>query len=346
MKKLIALLVVLGVAAACAGRGYQWWSENVYTPVSSHSEKVSFSVKEGESPAEIADALAGHHLIRSPEAFMLYLRLSGRGSALQAGDFVLDRDMTVPQIVDALQHGRSAQVAVRVPEGIGARFQAQTIEQQGFIKAADYLAAASDPSWKSQYDFLAQLPSGRSPMLEGYLLPDTYYLDRGATARDLVKAELDAFGRFWTPDLRQAIGQKTPARPPVSIDEVVILASLADREVNRPEELPRACEVYYNRLQAHEPLGVDATIVYALGLLNKNLTQDDLKLNSPYNTRTHAGLPPGPIGNPTPAAMRACANPEQNDYFFYFTDRNGTTHFEKTMAQFNSDIAKYGVLGQ
>ncbi len=343
MKKLIVFVIVLAALAFGASQAYAYWNYEVYTPVSNSSQPVPFRVSSGEAPSEIASGLKQKGLIRSTDVFNWYLKLSGEGGALQAGDFVLNKNMNIPQIVAALEHGKVDQVVVRMPEGIGYKFMAPAVQDSGIGSAQDYINAVKDPSWQSQYDFLGSRPAGRD--LEGYLYPDTYSLNKGSTVHDLVKAQLDRFGQVFTPELRQAVQQPTAARPAVNIDEVVILASLVDREINKPEQRARACEVFYNRLKIGEPLGVDATILYALGRQGGSLTQDDLNLNSPYNTRKHPGLPPGPIGNPTDSALQACVNPENNDYLFYFTDKSGTTHFEKTIDQFNSDIQKYGVAG-
>jgi UPF0755 protein len=345
LKKLALLLVILGIAAFGASQAYGWWDYQVNTPVSARPDPVSFKVSTGEAPADVADDLQRKGLIHSADAFNWYLKLNGQRGTLQAGDFVLRKNMTMLEIIDALQHGKLQQLVMRMPEGIPTKFAASTVASAGAFSAQDYLNAVNDPSWKAQYDFLAGIPAGRNPLLEGYLYPDTYYMDKGQTAHDLVKKQLDSFAKQLTPEVRSAITQKTPARPAVTIDQVVILASMVDREVNKDSEKARVCEVFYNRLEMGEPLGVDATIVYALGVLTKNLTTDDLNMNSPYNTRKRAGLPPSPIGNPTPSALQGCINPEQNDFVFYFTDKNGTTHFEKTINEFNSDIQKYGVLG-
>jgi UPF0755 protein len=343
VKRLVVVVLVLAAIGFGGSQAYSYWNYEVYTPVSSKSVPVPFKVSEGEAPGDVADSLQSKGLIRSSDAFGWYLKFSGERGSLQAGDFVLNKNMNVPQIVSALQHGKLDQVVVRLPEGIGYKFMAQSVQDAGLGSTQDYINAAKDSSWQQQYDFLGGRAAGRD--LEGYLYPDTYSLNKGATVHDLVKAQLDRFGQVFTPDLRQAIKQPTDARPAMSIDQVVILASLVDREVNKPEERPRACEVFYNRLSQHIPLGVDATILYAEGRLSGSLTQDDLALNSPYNTRKNAGLPPGPIGNPTDSAIKGCVSPEKNDFLFYFTDKNGTTHFEKTIDQFNSDIQKYGVAG-
>ena len=343
MKRLVVFVVVLGLLGYGGSQAYGYWNYQVYTPVASSSQPVPFKVTQGEGATEIADDLQGKGLIRSSDVFNWYLKISGQRGDLQAGDFVLNKNMSIPQIVEALQHGKADQVAVRMPEGIPAKFMAQAVQDAGIGSAQDYLTATKDPAWQSQYDFLGSKPASRD--LEGYLYPDTYSLNKGATPHDLVKAQLDHFGQVLTPDLRQAIQQATPARPVMSIDQVVILASIVQRETSKPENQTRVCEVFYNRLKIGEKLGSDPTVLYALGRLAGGLTADDLNVNSPYNTRKFAGLPPGPIGNPTAGAIKACVSPDNDDYLFFFTDPNGVTHFEATNAQFNADVQKYGVSG-
>jgi UPF0755 protein len=343
VKKLLVLVVLVAGCGFGASRGVDYYNYEVNTPVSNHSEPVNFTVQSGESASQIGADLQDKRLIRSQDFFNLYLKLSGTRGDLQAGDFVLNRNLSIPQIVDALQHGRLNQAVVQVPEGIPAKFIAQALEQHGFAKAQDYLDAEKDPAWTGQYDFLAGKPKDRD--LEGYLYPDTYSLNKGAGVRDLIKAQLDQLGKVFTPEMRQAIGQPTSGRPAETMDQILILASMVDREVNKAEERPRVCGLYYNRLSIGMKLEVDATVLYAEGRLKGDITQDDLNINSPYNTRKFAGLPPGPIGNPTASAIKGCVNPEKNNFLFYFTDKNGVTHFEATFEQFQADMAKYGVSG-
>jgi UPF0755 protein len=148
-------------------------------------------------------------------------------------------------------------------------------------------------------------------------------------------------------DWRDQIFRPTPARPAEDIRSIVILASMVDREANNktPTDRGNVCSVYYNRLAINMPLGVDATLLYGLGRLSPEPTGTELAMDNPYNTRKHAGLPPGPISNPGQAAMLACINPPKTNYLFYFTDRQGTTHFETNQRDFDSDVQKYGVSG-
>jgi UPF0755 protein len=335
---LVALLLVLGFGGNAA---YGWINDQLDTPVSSKSETVSFSVTSGESAGDIAVDLKSKNLIRDVLVFEQYSRITGARSRFQAGDYVLNRNMSTRQIVDALQHGRPDQIAITIPEGYTAQKAAEVVASSKLGTADQYIAAVKDPKWN--YDFLSGRPQGAD--VEGYLFPDTYSLDKSSTPADLVKAQLERFGDVFTPQMRAAAGQASGGRPAESVENIVILASLVERETNKSSDRPNACSVYYNRLKQGMPLQVDATILYALGVWKKDVTFDDLKVSSPYNTYIHAGLPPGPIANPGEAAIKACLTPAATNYLFYFTDKNGVTHFEATQDQFEADKQRYGVSG-
>jgi UPF0755 protein len=344
MKRLVAALAVIAVLGIGTSRGYDWWNYNVNTHVTTDSEPVAFHIDPGELPSQVADDLLAQRLIRDRNAFDLYLRFTGAGATFQAGVFQLNRNMSLVQVVDALQHGNSAQVTVTIPEGFPLREQAKYVERSGLGKGADYLAIAADPTWSASFDFLSSRPANAKPALEGYLFPDTYLVDPG-DVRGLIKAQLTQFGVVFSAALRAQIARATPNRPAETIESIVILASMVDREANTSTDRGNVCSVYYNRLRQHIPLGVDATLLYGLGRLTPEPTFAELQLNSPYNTRKHVGLPPGPISNPGKAAILACINPPKTNLLFYFTDRKGVTHFETNEQDFNRDIATYGLSG-
>jgi UPF0755 protein len=344
VKRLVAALALLAVLGVGSSRAYDWWNFNVNTPVSTASEPVVFHIDSGEVPSQVTDDLYTQHLIRDRTAFDLYVRFSNAGTKFEAGSFLLNRNMTMPQIASALQHGGASQVSVTLPEGYPLREQAKFVEKSGLGKAADYLTIAGEPSWSAAYGFLSSRPADANPALEGYLFPDTYLVDQG-DLRGLVKAQLDQFGNVFSTALRSQISQATASRPAESVEAIVILASMVDREANTSTDRGNVCSVYYNRLNANMPLGVDATLLYALGRLTPEPTFAELQLDSPFNTRKRVGLPPGPISNPSKAALMACINPPQTQFYFYFTDRNGITHFEKNQADFERDIQTYGLSG-
>ena len=351
MKRLIAIIVVIALLGFGVSRGLDWWNYNVNTPIASSSHKVQFHIDQGETPSEIGTDLQIAHLIRSTVAWDLYTRLTGAGPKLEAGDFVLDMNMSLSQIVSALQHGNSQQQVVTFPEGFPLYEQAKVVEGKklgvppNYFTASDYLQAAKDPSWAAQYSFLPSQPGNAAAPYEGYIFPDTYLIDPAAGVRGLIKQQLDQFGTVFSPDLRAQIAQPASGRPAESIQAIVILASMVDREANTSTDRGNVCSVYYNRLKLGMALGVDATLLYALGRLTPEPTFQELQLNSPYNTRIHTGLPPGPISNPGQAAILACVNPPKTQYLYYFADRQGVTHFETNAQDFERDKAKYGVSG-
>lgn len=343
MRKLIAVLVILAVVGFATSRAFEWWNFNVNTPISSKSEPVPFQVDQGELAPDISADLFSQRLIRDRNVFELYARITGAANRFQAGTFLLNRNMNIVEITDALQHGRPDQVTVTIPEGFPLKFQADFVDKSGLATSADYIKAATDPNNYKGYDFLASRPANAKPPLEGYLFPDTYVFDKSATAADLVKAQLNQFGAVFTQDLRNQIKQAAPGRPAETIEAIVILASMVEREANNDPDRGKVCSVYYNRLQQRIPLGVDATLLYPLGRLSPEPTFAELQSNSPWNSRKHAGLPPGPISNPGKAALLACINPPKTDLLFYFTDPKGVTHFETNEQDFERDKQTYGV---
>jgi UPF0755 protein len=346
VKRLAAVLVVIAVLGFGTSRGYDWWNYNVNTPVSSTSEPVVFHIDPGELPSAVADDLYAQHLIKDRNAFDLYLKITGAGASFQAGAFLLNRNMTMVQIVDALQHGKSTQVSITLREGFPLRELAKDVEKSGLGKASDYISIAAEPAWRASFDFLSSRPANAKPPLEGFLFPDTYQVDPG-DVRGLVKAQLTQFGSVFNASLRAQIAKATANRPAETVESIVILASMVDREANTKKSTDRGnvCSVYYNRLRLNMPLGVDATLLYALGRLTPEPTAAELTSNSPFNTRKHPGLPPGPISNPGKAALLACINPPKTNFLYYFTDRTGVTHFETNQQDFERDIATYGLSG-
>ncbi|MEO8745677.1 MAG: endolytic transglycosylase MltG [Candidatus Dormiibacterota bacterium] len=351
MRRLAVVLLVIAALGFGTSRGIDWWNFNVNTPLSSSSHAVPFHIDPGEGSSAIGQDLYDLRLIRNTVAFDMYTRVTNAAPRFEAGTFVLDTNMSLAQIVGALQHAHPDQKVITFPEGFPLREQAKVVvgKQIGsapnYATAADYLIAAKDPAWASTYKFLPATPGNPDAPYEGYLFPDTYLVDPSAGVRGLIKEQLDQFGVIFSADLRAQIAAATQARPAESLQNIVILASMVDREANLAADRGNVCSVYYNRLKINMSLGVDATLLYALGRLTPEPNFDELQLSSPYNTRLHVGLPPGPISNPGKAALLACINPPQTQYLFYFADRQGVTHFETNDADFERDKAKYGVSG-
>ena len=349
MRRVIAVVVVLAILGFGTSRAIDWWNFNVETPVSTTSHTVTFHVDPGEGATQIGTDLFNLRLIRSTIAFDLYTRLTDAAPKFQAGAFVLNQNMSLRQIVEALQHGRPDEKTITLKEGLPLWSFANAVDAAriGTITGAGYLKAAGDPTLASKYGFLPRSPANAEFPYEGYLFPDTYLVDPSAAATGLVTEQLDQFDKVFSADLRAQIAQAAPGRPKEDIRTIVILASMVDREANAatPTDRGNVCSVYYNRLRVGMNLGVDATLLYALRRLTPEPTAAELLSTSPYNTRNHVGLPPGPISNPGKDALLACINPPVTSYLFYFTDKQGTTHFETNDRDFEADKSKYGVSG-
>jgi UPF0755 protein len=349
MKPFIAVLVIIGLLGFGTSRAYDWWNYNVNTPVSNVDKSVPFRIDPGETPSQIGTDLHDAKLIRSTIAFDAYTRMTNSGPRFQAGSFVLNQNMSMTQIISVLQHGQVDEKAITFIEGYPLWRQAKIVDDKKFgsppTTGADYLQAAKNPALAATYDFLPKQPANQEFPNEGYLFPDTYRINPSTGAAGLVKVQLDRFAAVFSPDWRAQIAQPTASRPAEDIRSIVILASMVDREANNQVDRGNVCSVYYNRLKIGMTLGVDATLLYPLRRLSPEPTYAELQMNSPYNTRTHAGLPPTAIGNPGKEALGACINPPKTDYLYYFTDRQGKTHFQTNDADFERDKAKYGLSG-
>jgi UPF0755 protein len=343
VRRLVTVVVVIAVLGFGTSRGLDWWNYSVNTPASTTSQPVVFHVDRGELAGQIGDDLYTQHLIRDRNAFDLYIRITNSAPKFEAGTFLLNRNMSLAQIVNTLQHGTADQVVVTIPEGYPLKFQAPYVEKSGLGTGADYITAAKDPTVAAGYAFLASRPTNADPPLEGYLFPDTYQIDRAGGMAQLIKKQLDQFGTVFSPALQDQVKLATAARPAESVEAIVILASMVEREANKDADRGNVCSVYYNRLKIGMALGVDGTLLYALGRLTPEPTYPELQLNTPFNTRTHVGLPPGPISNPGKAALLACINPPQTGYLYYFTDPDGITHFETNQNDFCRELAQHGM---
>jgi UPF0755 protein len=341
MKRLVLLVFVLVGCGFAGNRGYDWYSYQVNTPMSSASQKVAFHIAQGEPTDQIAADLANDGLIRSPEVFQVYLKYQDKGAQIEAGDFTLDRNMNMRQIIAALGEAKVQQVSVTLPEGSTLAIMSQTVAKTGLGTADAYVAAASDMTWK--YDFLQNRPPGAPPNLEGFLFPDTYQLDKGATPRDLVKRQLDNFDQQVTPAMRAAVAQPAPGRPAETLYNVITLASIVEREVTKDPDRAIVCGIFYNRLAIKMALQDDVTVLYGLNKLQGPLTDQDKAKDTPYNTYLHPGLPAGPISNPGLASINACINPQKSGYYFFFADAKGVTRYATTYAEHLRQQQQYGL---
>ena len=263
-------------------------------------------------------------------------RLSGQRSKLRAGTFALQRSMTYSAALKALTTPpQSAPIIdVTLPEGPSRRELAPRVKAAGVT--GSYLRAGARSPKLNPVAYGA--PRGTTS-LEGFLFPATYQLRRAdATATNLVAKQLAAFKKSF-----RTIDMKTARSKQLSRYDVIIIASMIEREALAPKDRPLIAAVIYNRLKQGIPLGIDATLRYKLGNFSQPLKVSELRLNSAFNTRTRKGLPPTPIGNPGIASLRAAANPANANYLYYVVKPcgKGAHNFSSTFQAFQRDVSAY-----
>ena len=297
-------------------------------------EPVRVSIPKEAGVGEIADILADRDVVASATLFEVRATLGGDRGDLKPGVYELRHDMPYGDAIDRLVAGPSREIIqLVVPEGLSRREVAPVAARAGV--RGDYIRASADTSLIDSREY--DLPND-AESLEGFLFPATYELRRGASAPALVRRQVAAFQ-----DNLAQVDRSYAQRKNLTAFDVVTIASMVEREAQQPRERKLVAAVIYNRLKQGIPLGIDATIRYATGNWQRPLTQSQLATDSPYNTRTNAGLPPGPIGNPGLASLEAAANPARVGYLYYVVKPGtcGEHAFSSTAAEFEQDRQRY-----
>lgn len=317
-------VALLALSVACVG--YFLLSE-IRRPAGSDDTPVEFVVEPGDSTSAIATRLGAENLIRQPLMFTILVRLQGLEGQLQAGRYMLRANMTMSEIISALQNSRVEEIQVTIIEGSRIEEIAQQIAAAGLVNVNEqaFLRTTRDGAeFQSQHFYLSSLPPGAS--LEGYLFPDTYRFAVTATVTEVVEIMLDRF------DEQYASFERDVTVPRADVHQIVTMASIVQREAAREDEMPKIAAVFWNRLKPENiaetgggKLGADPTVQYVLGQRGNwwpkldSLSADEINgIASPYNTRVNPGLPPGPIANPGLAALRAAARPDESAPYLYF----------------------------
>lgn len=323
MKKLL-LLLPLSLAILCLVLAFFWWKTAISAPSNNDTEQT-FLITKGSSADTIGKNLKEAGLIRSAFAFKLYLQTKGLTTKIPPGNFVLPKNLTVSELTNLLLEGPT-EFWVTVPEGL----RREEIPDK-FISSLN-MSSADAQAFRTQ--FLAQ-----SAEMEGYLFPDTYLVPPDITADKVVSLMRNTFNTRFSDPHEAEIAQSE-----LSLNEIVILASLLERETLTKEERPVVAGILLNRLNNDWPLQVDATIQYAVGKSGnwwpRPVTRDQYDLDSPFNTYKYAGIPPAPIANPGLTSLEAMLEPSETDYFFYI-HADGKIYYAKTLQEHNSNVQKY-----
>ena len=335
MKKVLILVLLLVLGAAGAG-AWLWYAFT--RPYQGFPTNGAFvTVPHGASSRGVARILERNGVVRSALAFEIYARRHPRRS-LEAGEYFFDHPLTGSAVFWKLAKGEVYEVPFTVREGETLYDIAHDLEAGHFLPADDFVKAASDPMMVRDID-------PHALTLEGDLFPATYQLPRHPVAVELAATMVKKFKEQWARISPQRAGDdKTRLASGYPVSSIVTLASLVERETPKKDERPLVAGVFENRLRKDMLLQCDPTVIYALeqeGRYDGSLSGADLHIHSPYNTYEHTGLPPGPIGNPGEASLKAALQPAQTDYLYFVANTQGGHFFSATLAEHNRNVTKY-----
>jgi UPF0755 protein len=334
----IFLLLVCTALGLSAWRAQAWWSfaSSPVTPQATPKEgkKVIIQIPEGTSAQQIGKELEAAGLIRSSKAWELWSRWlmwQKPNGGYQAGQYELSTFETLQSIADKIWTGQVAQRSFTVPEGWSIKKMGAYFEKEGYFRAQDFVAAAS----QVPHDQFPWLPKD-APHLEGYLFPDTYQIPAGAviTPKQVISQMLERFEQTALPLYNQ---KRNSAQ--MSLTQWVTLASIVEKEAVVPSERGIISGVFHNRLKKNMTLGSDPTVEYAFGIEQtpeRPLTLAQVNTPHPYNTYVTPGLPPTAIASPGLASLKATLEPDQTEYLYFVARYDGTHVFSKTLGEHES----------
>lgn len=292
-------------------------------------EAIVMQIERGWSLMKIANELEKHSLIGNAGRFVWTARIMGIAGSLKAGRYCFDERQSNFAILQKLNNGNILLQSVTIPEGMRATAIASLLSKSLNLDSAIVMNYVSNPEFCRSLNIEAA-------HLEGYLYPDTYAFEDGVTEKEIILRMVNQFHIELNNDLLQRVKKLN-----FTLHQIITLASIIEGEVIVDMERSKVSSVYHNRLQRRIPLQADPTIQYIVPDGPRRLYQKHLKIQSPYNTYMHYGLPPGPIGNPGIASIKAALYPDDTDFLYFVAIGNGAHTFSKTLADHNSAKAHF-----
>lgn len=297
----------------------------------SPDHEVELTIPQGASFRQIAFLLSEQKLIRDPYLFEIWARIYGATHRVHAGQYRFPAAEDPHAILKILMQGQVHQSSLTIPEGWTMAQVATLLGEKTGESSESLLAILKDPTWLRE-----QAISGASA--EGYLFPETYAYDAGASGQEIVKRMIAVFHERVDP-----LWKSIASHPLGSLGDVLVLASIVEREARLNDERPIIAAVYLNRLQLGMPLQADPTVIYGIDDFDGNLRRKDLKTDQPYNTYTRPGLPPTPIANPGLASIRAVLYPADVPYLYFVAKGDGSHAFSERLNEHNSAVHEYQI---
>lgn len=325
---IIALIVLVVIAVAGAVAAYSWYQGQLRPVAPDSKQRVRIIVESGMGPKMIGTLLKEHELIHSTAGFDWYTRLTGTSNVLQAGTYSLSPSMSLPDIISHLKDGKTDTFTITFLPG------ATLADNKKVLLKAGYSQKNIDAAFEKQYDHPLFATKPASADLEGYIYGETYEFAASATVEDILATTFDQMYKVIKDNGLTAAYKKRG----LSLYEGITLASIVQREEKELADQKQVAQVFYLRLKKDMPLGSDPTYQY---IADKTGQPRDPGLDSPYNTRKVAGLPPGPISMPGESALLAVAQPAKGDYLYFLNGDDNKMHFAHTQEEHEQNIAEY-----
>lgn len=334
----IIVFLIIGV-----GAGVTLYVINGLQPVNPQEREVRITIEPGSSSSQIAKLLEEKGVIRNQTVFNYYSRYMNQGSRFQAGIYDFEIGLSHEEIIEKLNNGEVVEaemIRFTIPEGFNVRQIQQLLAQKGFVNEERFMELVQQGEFMQ--DQVQSIPDNEQILyrLEGYLFPETYEMKKDSKEEDIInrmltelERKLNSLPKDW-PEALESIG--------LTFHEMLTVASMIEREVVVPKERPIVSGIIQNRLAAGMKLELDATVQYLFEEQKEVVTYADLEIDSPYNTYENVGLPPGPVASPSLDAIRAALYPEESEFYFYVTKKDGTSehYFGKTYNDHMDNINK------
>ncbi len=327
-----AVILLVAILLACGGYVYHYW----HTPYKGwKGSTIKVEIPPKTSVGGAIDRLVKVGVLRSAPLTKLFFVFPRVQASVKAGHYTFSRPHTPLEIIALLEKGvPGATLHLTIPEGLRLDEVATLLDSKGIVPAAAFLAVAKNPLSIADVDAKAE-------DLEGYLLPETYFINPGMSPQDLVDLMVHHHLKLWNGPRGEAL-----VAAGLTLREAVTLASIVEKETAKASERPIIAGVFVNRLRLGMPLQSDPTVIYALVKLGRwdgNIRKADLKLDHPYNTYVYKDLPPGPICNPGEKAIDAVLHPATHPYLYFVSKGNGTHAFSATLSEHNKKVYRYQV---
>jgi len=313
------LPMILIISLICLGSVIYGLAEST---TSVTSENFVILVKPGMVAHDIGDLLYSQGAIKSVFLFRIVSKVQGMESSLQPGEYTFGKNMTMQKIVAMLARGETSYQQITIPEGYTVEQIAKLLQEKQVASGSAFKKTAQS---SVPYPYMINNNSNVMYKAEGYMFPNTYRITKGTTEEQILGMMTMEFDKQFTESMRARAVEIG-----LSIKDVIILASLVEKEAQLPSDRPVIAGVFLNRLRQNMPMQSCATIQYILGYPKPELTVQDTEISSPYNTYQHMGLPPGPIANPGIAAINAVLYPQNTEFVYFVADKQGAHHFSKT----------------